>query len=143
METIRFALAVDHSNQFVSQHFGQAYKFLIYESNTEGIIFKKEISNYYRTYDEDHKHGSAIKAQNIIKTMMEENIKVLVSHQFGKNIKRISSHFIPVVVIQKNVNEVIGVLSKNLNWIIDELNTTRSSHHLLSIRNGMLKTAIQ
>lgn len=142
MKTIRFALAVNHNNKFEPKHFGDANKYLVYEWDNNEINYLSEVSNYYRTYDVDHKHGSATKAENIVKMLQKEKIQVLVSRQFGINIRPISQHFIPIIIGNEEVNETIAVIHKNIKWIVDELESPKSNFNLLNIRNGVLKTAI-
>lgn len=143
MSKIKFALAVNHKNKFESKHFGDAEKYLIYEWDESQIRFVSEISNYYRSYDVDHKHGSSTKAENIVKMLSKENVQVLVSMQFGVNIKPISRHFIPIVIKHEAVNDAIEMIQRNIKWVIDELESPKANFSLLSISNSILKTAIR
>jgi predicted Fe-Mo cluster-binding NifX family protein len=143
VNNIRLAMAVDHLQNFQSKHFGDADQYLIYEwKNNEFVLFSCE-NNLYKDFDEEAEHGSWKKGQAIIGLLKEKGVNVLVSKQFGRNIRMVNRHFIPVIIYTETPHEVLPVLNKHMRWIEDELLNNPPEHKLFTIKNGVLKTAIK
>lgn len=138
---IKFAFAVNNDGLFQKKHFGDADKYFIYQLKENKIRFKKEIWNNSKKLDETIKHGSKKKGHAIISLLKNENINVLVSQQFGKNIKLIKSHFIPVIVSEENPDSIIGTLKKDIKCINEELANKPEEYMLFTIKHGIMKPA--
>ncbi len=137
-----FAFAVNKENKFEKRHFGDADKFLIYNHENDRIVLKSEENNLFKSMDEVHEHGSKKKGQAIIDFLQKKNVNVLVSMQFGKNIKLINKPFIPVKISEEHPNEIIEVLAKHIYWIEEEWTRNKSNHKLFIINSGILKVSI-
>jgi len=141
---LKFAFALNKDNTFEKKHFGDTEKFAIYEVDTDKIVLIKEIDNPFYSIDEETEHGSKLKAESIIKYLKDDGVNVLVSMQFGKNIKRINSHFIPIIIYSQKTKEVIEVINKHLHWINNELNNSKKdAYSLFTIKSGILKSKIK
>nr|WP_320117889.1 NifB/NifX family molybdenum-iron cluster-binding protein [uncultured Marinifilum sp.] len=139
---IIFAFAVNSANKFEKKHFGDVDKYLIYEyCNGEFSLISHQINNY-KSVDEKHIHGSKEKGNSIIKLLKKNKVKVLVSPQFGINIKMINQHFIPVAIHKHDTENVFELLLANMKWIIDELEINPTEYRLFSINTGILKSTI-
>ncbi|MCF8360684.1 MAG: hypothetical protein K9H26_18160 [Prolixibacteraceae bacterium] len=139
---IRLAMAVNNSGQFQQKHFGDADKYMIYEKNTDGMKFVRSEINKFKNLDEEQEHGSAKKGNAIIDFLKSKGVNVLVSRQFGRNIKMVNRHFIPVIIYTNTPEEVLPILSKQMKWITDEIDNNPSEHKLFIIKNGVMKTSI-
>ena len=139
---LRFAFAVNNENLFENTHFGDAYKYLIYTLEDNKMIFSSEEINSSKLLDEEHEHGSQRKGNAIIKLLKEKDVNILVSTQFGKNIRLVNKHFIPVKISLEQQDEIIDVLIKNQRWIMDEWEHNTSGYKLFTIKSGILKTPI-
>lgn len=142
-KNITFAFAVSHSNTFETSHFGDADKYLIFEWNGEEIDYKSEVVNDFKSFDEVQEHGSKKKGNAIIDLLQKNNVQVLVSKQFGRNIKMVNQFFIPVIIDKETPDAVLSVLSNRITWIEDELQNTKNGFNLFTIRKGVLKTVIK
>ncbi|MBN1251630.1 MAG: NifB/NifX family molybdenum-iron cluster-binding protein [Bacteroidales bacterium] len=142
MELI-FAFALNNENIFGKKHFGDAEKFLIYKVNNDEIILYEEAENPFINFNEEQEHGSKLKAKAIIKFLKEKNVNVLVSRQFGRNIKRINSYFIPIIIYSDETNDAIQAINKHLHWIKDELKNSSGEYNLFTIKSGILKSKIK
>ena len=140
---LRFAFAVNKDNQFTRKHFGDADKYIIYELQDEHLELLSEEINQFKSLDEKHTHGSAKKGNAIIQFLKGKDVNVLVSMRFGKNIKLINEHFIPVQISLKHPEEVILILNKHLHWIADEWENNESNYKLFTVNSGILKTSIE
>lgn len=139
---LRFAFAVNSQGILRNKHFGDARKFLIYEYKNDQLVFVETLENLYRVLDEKHSHGSYRKAQLIIEYLKNNNVNVLVSRQFGRNLKIITEHFIPIIIYSEDVEKVLTTLNKHLHWIEDEWNKNKANHSLFMIKSGILKKDI-
>ncbi len=139
-QSIRFAFALNANNQFAKRHFGDADKFLLVTWRDQEIVEELEIPNAFKSYDEEHEHGSGAKGKMISQMLREYRVQVIVSRQFGRNIRVVSQHFVPVVIYEAMPASVKTVLAKNLNWLADEINSTGEFYKLFIMKNGILKT---
>lgn len=140
---IRFAFAVNKANLFEKKHFGDADKYLIYEQNFDKLILTSEEINTFKLLDEEQEHGSRKKGNAIIDFLKEKRANALVSMQFGKNIKMINKHFVPVKVTVEHPDEIIALIEKHLHWIQDEWERNSSDYKLFTIGSGVMKTTIK
>jgi len=139
---LKFAFAVNKDNKLNKNHFGDADKYLIYEQVGNEIVLMSEEINHLKTFDEEQEHGSKKKGNTIVEFLRGKGINVLVSMQFGRNIKIVNEYFIPVIIYSENPDEVVGMLNKHLHWIKDEWNNKSSDFKLFTIKSGILKSYI-
>lgn len=142
---IKFAFAVIQTNTFGATHFGDADKYLIFKWDGEDVLLQDELINKYKSFDETQEHGSKKKGKAIIELLQEKDVRVLVSKQFGPNIKMVNRFFIPVIIYNETIDEVKATLSKHIHWIEDELRLSneRNGFKLFTIKKGILKTVIK
>jgi len=140
---IKLAMAVGDDGNFQAKHFGDADKYEIYEWDNNSFFYLNEIINPFKTLDEEQEHGSREKGKAIIGLLKENNINILVSKQFGKNIQMVIQHFIPVIVSKNTPGEVLEILDKQIKWIEDELKNKPDEFSLFTINKGILKTKIK
>ena len=139
---IRFAFAVSHSKQFEPTHFGDADKYLIFEWNGSELEKQDELINEFKSLDENRKHASKEKGNSIIQLLQEKRLQVLVSKQFGPNIKLINQYFIPVIMDKETIDDALVAIKRHIVWIEDELSNNQHGYKLFTIKNGVLKTVI-
>jgi len=139
---IKFAFAVNSINQFEKNHFGDSHKFLIYGVESGNLKFLSEEKNIFKEMDETKEHGSRKKGLAIIDYLKSMGANILVSRQFGRNIKVINEHFIPVIIYSDEPNEVVDSLAHHLHWLVDELDNTTSNFKLFTIKSGILKSVV-
>ncbi len=139
-KTIRFAFAVNKSDDFESKNFCNADKFHIYQLINKDLIYMKEVTNKYKAPGME---GSADNGYAIIELLKSHDINVLVSSIYGKNIQMVNSQFIPVIVTSETPDEVITAIKKHIKWIEDELKTRPAEFKLFTIKKGILKTSIK
>jgi len=141
--TIRLAMAVNHSGHFEPKHFGDADKFLMYEWTDGKFVSLQEEPNSFKNFDEEQAHGSKKKGGAIIDFLRSLDVNVLVSNQFGQNIKMVNRHFIPVIVYEITPVQVLEIMTKQMNWFEDELKNKPDEFNLFTIKNGILKSRIK
>lgn len=142
-QKIIFAFAVNSSNKFEAKHFGDVDKYLIYEYCNEQFSLLAQQINDFKSLDEKQVHGSEDKGNSIIKLLKKHHVQILVSRQFGRNIKMINHDFIPVAIHNKDTENIFTILSANMKWIVDELEINPTEFRLFSINTGILKSSIQ
>ena len=139
---LRFAFAVNNEKRFEKMHFGYADRYLIYTMEDDKMILSSEEINQFKLLDEEHEHGSIQKGNAIIRFLKEKGVNVLVSTQFGKNIKLVNKHFIPVIISLEKQDEIVDILNKHFHWIQDEWDNNSSGYKLFTIKSGILKSSI-
>ncbi len=139
----KFAFAVNSGNRFMRSHFGDADKYLLYEIESNELKLVAEEKNIFKHLDEEKKHGSQKKGSAIIKFLVDKNVKAIVSLQFGRNIKMVNKHFIPIIIQENNPDDAIVIINKHLHWIKDEWEHKTSEYNLFMIKNGILKSKIK
>jgi len=142
--SLKYAFAVNPDNILVDSHFGDSDKFLIYEhSKNSGLTLKGEEFNIFKSFDEEQEHGSKKKAEAIVGLLKEKGVKVLISKQFGKNIIRMNKHFIPIIVSDNLVSELLESLIPHLNIITDEWTNRTPDFKFFSLKSGIFKKSIK
>jgi predicted Fe-Mo cluster-binding NifX family protein len=137
--SMRFAFAVSKHNEFEEKHFGDCDTFQIYEIEKQKTTPITKVKNTFKILE----HGTQNKGDLITNVLKKENVNVLVSMQFGKNIKIINKHFIPIIIHSSKLEEVIKVLEKHIHWIEDEWNNRESNYQLFTINQGIIKANIK
>ncbi|MCF7928450.1 MAG: hypothetical protein K9L68_05720 [Spirochaetales bacterium] len=101
------AIASDDGTNLIKRHFGEAEEYQIYRLYEGHLSFQETITNTTEeeSENEEHKHGDPKKAKNVGSLMKAKNVQVLVSRQFGRNIKRMVKEFVPVIVRCKTVDD--------------------------------------
>ena len=140
---IRFAFAVNKEESFELKHFGDADKYLIYEFLEGEFKLITEQQNTLKLLDESPNHGSKDKGNSIIKLLKENKVNVLVSRQFGPNVKKKNQHFVPIIIHDGQLSVIRDVLAERINWIEDELENNNKGYKLFSINKGILKRPIK
>jgi len=140
---LKFAFALSSEGTFTKKHFGDSDQFLIYEVVDNTLVHKSSILNDFSSFDEGLEHGSKKKAKAIMDFLKEKDVGVMVSMQFGKNIKRINERFIPIIIYSENVQETIDAINKHMHWILDEWSEKQTDYKLFTIKSGILKSVIK
>ena len=140
---ITFAFALNNDGIFEKRHFGDTDKFAIYTFNKYELSFVEELPNSFKTMDEIQEHGSKKKGNAIISFLKEKGVSILVSKQFGKNIKMVNQHFIPVIIAEDKPEQVLEILQKQMDWFKDELKNRETNYMLFYIKNGILKMHVK
>lgn len=142
-DVFRFAIAVSNLDDFEPKHFGDADRYLIYEYKNNVLMFDKILINKYKEESEEEKHGLKSKGINISKYLKENGINAIVSKQFGKNIRVVNNHFIPIIVRLNNLDDVLDILVKHMKWIRDEYHNNIKEYNLFIIANGIMKIKVK
>ncbi len=136
---IKLAFAVNQTNEFEERHFGDTYKFLIYEYENDSFNLVSEQINIYKNLP----HGTKNKGDSITELLKKHEINVLISMQFGRNLTIVNKSFIPVAVSHNTPDEVMKIIKKQIHWIEDELNNNTSDYSLFTINSGIMKSKIK
>ncbi|MEA1878830.1 MAG: NifB/NifX family molybdenum-iron cluster-binding protein [Bacteroidota bacterium] len=140
---LKFAFAVNTANRFNKNHFGDADKYLLYEVESNELKLVAEEINIFKQFDEVQEHGSKKKGNAIIEFLNDKSVNVIVSMQFGKNIKMVNQHFIPIILYEESPEQAIEIINKHLHWIYDELRNKKTNYNLFTIKFGVLKSKIE
>ncbi|SRR6056297_3334305 len=137
-----FAFALNNDHFFEKKHFGEAENFVLYTFENEKLAFSETLPNPYASMEEENGHGSEKKGRAIIELLKKRKVSILVSRQFGKNIRRVNQFFIPVIISEEHPETVVPILEKHIQWLQDEQSLKASDFMLFRIKNGVLKSQI-
>jgi len=135
---VRFAFAVSNSNSFEKKHFGDADKYLIFESNQDRLVLVEELVNTFQNFEENT-HGLQKKGVLISNYLLQSGVNVIVSQQFGRNVTEVSKYFIPIVVYFETIDTVVNALNEKIRWINEEMARKSERYKLFKIKSGILK----
>jgi len=128
MEKIIAACATDDGTAFIERHFGDAQKFDIYQLNEDGF---ECIGSVMNTAPEERQHADPRKAAGIGAVLKERKVNVLVSRQFGPNLKRVRKQFVPVIARVSIVEEGLKLVRDNIDRVLEELKRGEERNHLV------------
>lgn len=133
MNSFIIACATDEGPRLIDRHFGEAGRYDLYELKSDSATFLRTVKN---TVPEEkaHKerHGDPEKAQNIGGLLKPFGLQVLVSRQFGQNLKMVKRGFVPVIVRSFEIYEVLQLLQMNFDEIQKQyLRGTEKDHIVL------------
>jgi predicted Fe-Mo cluster-binding NifX family protein len=66
-------------------------------------------------------HGDPHKAKGVIGLLKNKNVDVIVSKQYGKNLKRIKDKVVPVIIKTDKIVDGIKLCIENINLLRNEL----------------------
>ena len=139
-QDIHFAFAVNDQNEFEKKHFGDSEKFVIYKWDGEKFIITSEEKNTFKDLDETHTRGSKKKGREIIKFLKEKGVKAFISRQFGRNIKLINQHFIPIITSDTDIEDVLSILPNHINKVEVSIKDQPENHKLIDLRVKKIST---
>lgn len=128
MENLTVACATDEGDQLINRHFGEAGRYDIYELQRESVKFMRSIEN---TVPEERDHADPQKARNIGGLLKPAGVQVLVSGQFGQNIKRVRKSFVPVIVRSLEINTALEMLQQHYEEIVREYERGEERKHIV------------
>jgi len=140
---LRFAFALNTKNQFEKDFFGNADKFMIYELVSGELEEVFELENECKDETINSTGINEQKAENITQILIANDVKVIVSKQFGKNIKLVNEYFIPIKIFSDKPDDAILAINNHIHWIEDELHNFSSEYKLFIIKSGILKIPIE
>ena len=103
-------------------HVGASKFYLIYKYENGRFNFIETRKNLKFVENEIKIHGDLKKAENF--KLVLKGVDVIVGKLFGPNIVRMKEKFVCVVSREKKIQNVLDVLGKNINEIIEVKNKT-------------------
>lgn len=113
------ACATNDGEKFSNTHFGDAERFDLYKVTEEDSIFIKRLENHTES---EEQHADPKKAKGIANLLKSHNVQVGISKQFGPNIKRVSRHFLPVIVSEDEIGTVLRLIVERYSEIVGIIN---------------------
>jgi len=124
---IIIACATDDGENFISRHFGDAEKYLIYELRDDHCVLTGTILN---TTGEEEQHADPTKAKGIVGILAEKNVNVALTKVFGPNIKRIKKHLVPVLVSVDSIEKGLDKVLKASEKVIEAIDIGDKREHI-------------
>src|SRR6056297_3450094 len=138
MNSFIIACATNEGQRLIDRHFGEAGRYDLYELKSDSATFLRSVENNVPEENaHEDRHGDPEKAQNIGGLLRPFGVQVLVSGQFGQNLKRVKRSFVPVIVRSFEISEVLQLLQMNFDEIQKQyLRGTEKDHIVLRKKLG-------
>ena len=125
--TMIIACATDDGKNFISRHFGDAERYLIYELRDGQFVLTGTIMN---TTSEEEQHADPKKAKGVLGILAEKNVNVGLTKVFGPNIKRIKKHLVPVLISVDSIEEGLAKVLEAHEKVIEAINIGDKREHI-------------
>lgn len=136
MKNIRFAFALGDDNLIAETNFSDASKIRIYEYLfTEKClnIISEEINLSLNIKDHDKK------VNTLIDFLSKNNIDMLVAKEYGIMLDLENKYFVPIIITNSSPERVGELITKQINWLYDELKLEKREHMIIRINKGVFK----
>ncbi|MBS3786818.1 NifB/NifX family molybdenum-iron cluster-binding protein [Candidatus Bipolaricaulota bacterium] len=120
----------DGKNLF-KDHFGAAPYFYLYKINVQGFEFIEEIENISRADSENEEPGGKLKAKNISSLLKSKSANVLVSHQMGPHLAKISKDFVPIISRELDIDAALNSVREKLHLVEREWRKGENQKYLV------------
>lgn len=128
MDKLIIACATDDGKRLINRHFGDAKRYDLYELKETTAHFIQSIDN---SVPEEQQHADPEKAQNIGGLLKPAGVQVLVSGQFGPNIKRVRKKFVPVIIREFEISKALEMLQRHFFKIAGEYENGEERSHIV------------
>ncbi len=145
----RFALAVDQSQNLVSQHFGDATHFLVLDL-ADGVFSSTALldnpvgaggghHDHDHSHEHHHGHGHGKKAAAIAAFLVENGVQAIVSGHYGPNVARISELALPILLGGDTLEDVQAALALHFPVIRSTWENRAGFFPILRIKDGAVQ----
>lgn len=114
-----------------SEHFGESPYFLLYELKQGEAEFIEKIENITREEEEEKTHGDPVKAKSISSLLKTKSVNVLLAHQMGPNVIKVSKNFVPVISKKVDIENALQLVRDNLHLVEREWRKGEKREHLV------------
>ena len=128
MEKLTIACATDEGKRLIDRHFGDAERYDLYELKSDSVVFLRSIEN---TVPEEKGHADPEKAQNVGGLLKPAGVQVLVSGQFGPNLKRVKKKFVPIIVRVFEIESALNLVREHFQEIITQYERGEEKSHII------------
>lgn len=127
------ACGTKDGDQLYQEHFGESPYFLLYELKQGEPDFLEKVENITREEEEaeDEAHGDPIKAKNISSFLKTKSVNVLLAHQMGPNVVKVSKNFVPVISREVDIEKSLQLVLNNLHLVEREWRKGEKREHLV------------
>ena len=125
------ACATDDGKGFISRHFGDAKQYKIYQWNNNQFNYLKTITN---NSEEEEGHADPKKAKHILELLLEANVDVGLTKNFGPNIKRIKLRLLPVLISDDDIEAGLATLKNHFTEVSEAILLSENRKHI-DLRN--------
>lgn len=111
------ACGTSEGENLFENHFTDAPYFHLYEVNVQGFEFIEEIENISREDSEDKESGKELKAKNISSLLKAKSANVILVHQMGPHLAKISKNFVPIISRELDIKLALNSVIEKLHLV--------------------------
>jgi predicted Fe-Mo cluster-binding NifX family protein len=127
------ACATDDKLNLISDHFGDAKYYNIYDVNENDYSLKETIVN--KTTSD--LHSDPKKAKQILDLLHTKGVHLLINKAFGANIKVVNKFVLPVVIRVDLIEDVIKLVQNSFSIIENVLETKKDCYLIIKQDEGV------
>ena len=128
------ACGTSDGDSLFEDHFGESPFFHIYRVNPKSISFIEKVENFSR-HKEESAHGDPRKAKTVGSLLKSKSVNVLLAHQMGPNVVRISKDFVPIISRTDDIEKTLSLLQDKLYLVDREWRKGEKREHLVLEEN--------
>jgi len=121
---------VDGEN-FTDDHFGESDIFKLYRVDDYGVDLVKKVDNTSREEMTEPGHGDPQKAMDVTRILKSESVNVVMAHQMGPNVVKLSKKFVPVIYRGMSIEDGLEALIDNLYLVEREWRKGENREYLV------------
>ena len=125
------ACGTSEGENLFEDHFDDAPYFHLYETNFHGFEFMEEVENIALEKPGNQEPEEELKAKKISALLKAKSVNVLLAHQMGPQIAKITKNFVPVISRELNIKTALDSVSNKLHLIEREWRKGDSREYLV------------
>jgi len=125
------ACGTSEGENLFKNNFDDAPYFHLYKINVHGFEFIDEIENIALKKPGNQEPEDEIKAKNISALLKAKSVNVLLAHQMGPQIAKISKNFVAVISKELNIETALDTVSNKLHLVEREWRKGDSREYLV------------
>jgi len=125
------ACGTSEGERLFNEDFGDAPCFHIYEIDARGFEFIEEVENISTDTPEDGEPEDEIKARNISSLLKARSANVLLAHQMGPRIAKISKNFVPIISRELDIELALDSIRDKLHLVEREWRKGENREYLI------------
>lgn len=125
------ACGTSEGQRLFNDNFGDAPCFHLYEIDVRGFEFIEEVENIPADAAEDGEPEDEVKARNVSSLLKARSANVLLAHQMGPQIGKISKNFVPIISRELNIEAALNSIRNKLHLVEREWRKGENREYLI------------
>lgn len=125
------ACGTSEGEKLFEDHFGNAPYFYLYKINVQGYEFIEEVENISEEDSDDLESEEELKAKNISSLLKAKSANVLLAHQMGPKLAKISKNFVSIISHELDIETALDSIREKLHLVEREWRKGESREYII------------